>query len=321
MSEALCLAIYGVAVAVLAPTVISRVTRGGTAAPQWGVALWLSALASAIGAWLGAVAMFGYAVVSSDVVQHVALRCISAVCAAALGAHGTPTRWAVLVVFAVVAAGLATAGVRGAAALCRSRRRTLEHAYAARLFGRPDRRLGIVVVDTPNKIVYSVAGRPSAIVVSEPALAALTDLELNAVLAHERAHLSGRHHLILGFARALATVMPPLPLFTAGPTALGRLVEMWADDTAARQHDVRALVTALLALAGPPLPPRRALAAAASGVTERAGRLLDRASATRVRTEWAGSVLLICTLLGTPVLAASSATAGIAWCADLLLSL
>ncbi len=320
MSEALCLAIYGLVVAVLAPRVIFRVTRGANAAPRSGVVLWLCALASATGSWVGAVVLFSRAVIGSDVVRHVAQRCISAVCAAALGAHGTPARWGVLVVFASASAGVAVIGVRGGAALWRSRRRTLAHACAARLVGRLDRRLGIVVVDVPDKIVYSVAGRPSAIVVSEPALAALTDLELRAVLAHEHAHLSGRHHLILGFAQALAKAMPPLPLFTAGPTALGRLVEMWADDNAARRHDARTLVTALLALAGPPTPPQRALAAAASGVTERAGRLLGRASVIQVRSAWAASALLISVLLATPVLAATSATSGIAWCAGLLLS-
>lgn len=320
MSEALCLAVYGILVAVMGPTVIRRVTRGGAAAPRWGILLWLSALSSTVGAWVGAVALFGHAVISSDVVWHVARRCVDAVCAAALGAHGTPTRWAVLVVFAVIAVGVVVAGVRGVGALCRSRRRTLAHAYAARLVGRPDRRLGIVVVDSPDRLVYSVAGRPSAIVVSEPALAALTDRQLRAVLAHERAHLAGRHHLILGCARALATAMPRLPLFTACVAELGRLVEMCADDTAARQHDGRALVTALLAIAGPP-PPRRALAAAASGVTERAGRLLDRASAGRTFAEWTASALLTGGLLAGPVLAVALATVGIAWCGDLFLAL
>lgn len=320
MSEAVCLAVYGLLVAVMAPTLIRCVTRGGTAAPRWAIALWLSALLSTTGAWVGAVALFGHAVIGSDVVRHVARRCVDAVCAAALGAHGTPTRWTLLVVSAVVAVGVVVAGVRGVGALYRSRRRTLAHAYAARLVGRPDRRLGIVVVDAPDRLVYSVAGRPSAIVVSEAALAALTDRQLHAVLAHERAHLAGRHHLVMGCARALATAMPRLPLFTACAAELGRLVEMCADDAAARQHDGRALVTALLALAGPP-PPRHALAAAASGVTERAGRLLDRASAGRTIAERTASALLTGGLLAAPVLAVALAAAGIAWCGDLLLSL
>lgn len=157
--------------------------------------------------------------------------------------------------------------------------------------------------------------------VSEPALAALTDRQLHAVLAHERAHLAGRHHVILGFARAMATAMPRLPLFTACSTELGRLAEMCADDIAARQHDGRALVTALLAHAGPPPPPRHALAAATSGVTERAGRLLDRASAGRTLAEWTASALLTGGLLAGPVLAVALAAVGIAWCGDLFLSL
>lgn len=203
--------------------------------------------------------------ISSDVVRHVALRCISAVCAAALGAHGSPVRWIILALFAVTATGLVVIGISGVALLHRSRSRTFAYARAARSVGRPDRWLGIDGHRCSRQIVYSVAGHPPAIVVSEPTLAALTDLQLRAVLAHERAHLAGRHHLILGLGRALATAMPRLPLFTACAAELRRLVEMCADDAAARLHDVRALVTALRALAGPPVPPRRALAAATSG--------------------------------------------------------
>lgn len=320
MSEALCLAVYGLLVAVVGPAVIRRVTCGRTAAPRWGIALWVSALLSTVGAWVGAVVLFGHALTGSEVVRHVARRCVDAVCAAALGAHGSPTRWAVLTAFTAIAVGVLVAGVRGVGALCRTRRRTLAHAYAARMVGRFDRRLGIVVVDAPERLVYSVAGRPSAIVVSEPALAALTDQQLQAVLAHERAHLAGRHHLLLGGARALATAMPGLPLFTACAAELGRLVEMCADDAAARQHDGRALVTALLAIAGPP-PPRQALAAAASAVTERAGRLLSAASVGRTVTERTASALLTAGLLAGPILAVALATVGIAWCGDLLLSL
>lgn len=321
MNEALCLAVYGIVVAVTGPTVIRYVTRGGTAAPRWAVALWLSAVAGTAGAWVAAIVLFGRAVVGSEKVRHVLARCVEAVCAAALGAHGTPARWGVLVAAALLAVGVVTAGVRGGRALCRGRRRTLEHAYAARLIGRPDARLGIVVVDSPDRLVYAVAGRPAAIVVSEAALAALTEGQLHAVIAHERAHLAGRHHLILGCARAVATAMPRLPLFTACVVEIGRLVEMCADDTAARQHDGRALVTALLALAGPPPAPRHALAAAASGVTERAGRLLGETSPRRAIAERTGSAFLSGGLLAGPILAVTSAAAGFEWCRDLLLAL
>jgi Zn-dependent protease with chaperone function len=56
------------------------------------------------------------------------------------------------------------------------------------------------------------------------------------VLAHERAHLVGRHHLLIAPTRGLATVLPRIDLFALGAIEMGRLVEMRADNAAARAH-------------------------------------------------------------------------------------
>jgi beta-lactamase regulating signal transducer with metallopeptidase domain len=73
------------------------------------------------------------------------------------------------------------------------------------------------------------------------------------VLAHERAHLAGRHHLLLTVTRSLAAVAPAVPLFARGTSAVARLAEMRADDVAARRvgrnQGRRTLLTALLAMA------------------------------------------------------------------------
>jgi hypothetical protein len=112
---------------------------------------------------------------------------------------------------------------------------------------------------------------------------ALDDGQLQAVLAHERAHLAGRHHLLLAAARALATTMPRIRLFTDGHRQLSRLVEMCADDAAARGHGSHALVSALLVLGGGPALPGRALAAAGTAVADRAERLMFPATPTQLR--------------------------------------
>lgn len=84
-----------------------------------------------------------------------------------------------------------------------SRRRASEHAQAARITGRRFPAAGIpalssaVVLDSAQPAVYCVPGRPATIVLTTGALAVLDEPQLLAVLAHERAHLAGRHHLLV----------------------------------------------------------------------------------------------------------------------------
>ncbi len=97
------------------------------------------------------------------------------------------------------------------------------------------------------------------------ALAVLDPAQLTAVLAHERAHLAGRHHLLIALIRALAASFPAVPLFTQGHAEVARLAEMRADDAAARRSGRPALVAALLAMGTGAAVPAAALAAAFAG--------------------------------------------------------
>ena len=106
------------------------------------------------------------------------------------------------------------------------------------------------------------------------AVKSLTEPELAAVLAHERAHLSGRHPQLMMLLRALASAVPALPLFSAAVHSVGRLVEMNADDVAVRGHGRDALLSGLVALAGTPRAGGAALAAADTAVVARAERLV-----------------------------------------------
>jgi len=94
-------------------------------------------------------------------------------------------------------------------------------------------------------------------VISSAALEALTPDQLAAVMAHERAHLRGHHHLVLAGARSLQRAFPRVPLFAAAPTELAALVEMVADDRAGRGGLGTDVATALLALAGMGAPSPR----------------------------------------------------------------
>ena len=165
-----------------------------------------------------------------------------------------------------------------------ARRRATEHAQAARITGR---RLpvkpalpalsGAVVLDTPQPAVYCVPGRPATIVLTTGALAVLDEPQLLAVLAHEHAHLAGRHHLLVTLGKAARAGFPGVPLFTRGADEVARLAEMRADDVAARRSGRVTLLQALVAMGtGQPLTaPSAALAATGGAVTARVRRLLD----------------------------------------------
>ncbi|GAA3228628.1 M56 family metallopeptidase [Pseudonocardia petroleophila] len=297
LEAAACLIGYGIVVAALAPRVLAH-RRHLDRVPTLGVTVWLAGFLGVLVAWVGAVLLVAADVLLSSDVRHVVDRCVASFCAAALGAHGTVGQWLAVGSAVVLVAGTLGTGFGLSRALLRFRARTHRHADAARLLGRYDDALGAVILDVPERVVYAIAGRPPTIVLSRSALRALDENQLAVVLAHERAHLTGRHHLVRGLSSALARVMPRIPLFTAGHRELARLVEMCADDAAIRNRDARHLVSALLALTAPVSIPGSALAAAAGGgVIRRAERLMSRPSRGALR--WtrvllmAGSVALL----------------------------
>jgi Zn-dependent protease with chaperone function len=155
-------------------------------------------------------------------------------------------------------------------------RQALQHAQTARLVGHPEPALGAVLVEHSQPAAYCVAGRHPTVILTTGALEALDPAQLDAVLAHERAHLTGRHHRLIAMARIGRQVLPFLPLMRDADAQVARLAEMHADDTATRASNPRSLATALviLATAGSPGP---GLAAAATDAVERIHRLLGPA--------------------------------------------
>src|SRR6202008_2426088 len=105
------------------------------------------------------------------------------------------------------------------------------------------------------------------------AVQALDPGQLDAVLAHERAHLAGRHHRLVAMARIGHEVLPFLPLMRDAEEQVARLVELHADDAATRARDPRLLATALVVLAAG-ASPAPALAAGATDSVHRIRRLL-----------------------------------------------
>ena len=156
------------------------------------------------------------------------------------------------------------------------REQAQQHAQTARLIGRPEPALGATLVDHPQPAAYCVAGPQPTVVVTTGALQALDPAQLDAVLAHERAHLAGRHHRLVAMATIVRQVLPFLPLTRAADEQVTRLAEMHADDTALRSSDPGPLATALVILATPAAP-AAGLAAAATDAVGRIHRLLGPA--------------------------------------------
>jgi len=188
-------------------------------------------------------------------------------------------------------------------AMTMARRRRARHDETLALVGRPGPVSGMVVLDDDLPLVYCLPGR-GRVVVTTGALNRLDKAQLQAVIAHERAHLSARHHLVIMLARVLPDAFPGIRFLATAADQIGALVEMAADDSAGRQHRLP-LARALLALAASPALAGSPVLAPALGVAHTAGgqrirRLLDQPRPGSPIGRAAGFTV---TLLAAPALA------------------
>jgi Zn-dependent protease with chaperone function len=174
---------------------------------------------------------------------------------------------------ALAGAVVARSAVMAVSHVRATRRHARQHAEAARLVGRREPSLGAVLVDHAQPAAYCVAGPHPTVILTTGALQVLQPDQLDAVLAHERAHLAYRHHHLLAIARIGRQILPFIPLARDAAVQITRLVEMHADDAATGAGDAAPLASALvvLAAAGGPVP---GLAAAATDAVQRIQRLL-----------------------------------------------
>lgn len=107
----------------------------------------------------------------------------------------------------------------------------------------------VLVVRSARPLAFSSTCDGGRVVVTSGLVAVLTPGELRAVLEHERAHLSGRHDLLLLLARLNRACVPALFGARAFDTAVHVLVELAADDAAARRCGAEVLASALRATA------------------------------------------------------------------------
>ncbi len=135
------------------------------------------------------------------------------------------------------------------------RRRRAEHRQLVDLLGerieRPDARVeGVTVLARGNPTVYCLPGRHDRIVLSQEAVDRLDPEELGAVMAHEQAHLSQRHDLLLELFTVLHEAVPRRLRAEKAMREVSLLAEMLADRAAAATVGPLALAHALVAMAG-----------------------------------------------------------------------
>ena len=239
MIAALLLSTYAVIVALAAPALLNRFWPSDRA-PRLTVLLLqilsCSFLAASVGAGLG----LALSLVEGVSELSPALdRCADAL---PVGEHSSVATW------------LGHVGLVGAAALVlrilycvlvtfgRARLRRRAHLKVLRILAIRDERLGVLVLDHPAPACYCL---PGDIVITTGALSRLSAPQLEAVLLHERAHVSGHHHLVIALASAIGRTVPRVRLLTYAERETRRLVELIADDAAVARTGAPAVAAAL----------------------------------------------------------------------------
>ena len=227
------LALGAVSLMVVAPVVLSA-GRWHVRRPRLALALWFGALAAGVALVAAAAAL---------------------VLAASLGLWvlATPEERVVADLAAWIGlalAGALTAGVAGSAQpLGCSMRLALDRLV--RDVVRRDHLPGCTVVwiDAHEPLACAVPGRTPEIVLSTGLRALLTPAQVQAVVAHEYAHVRAGHGLLVRLAEVNARLTPGvLPAGRHLERATLRLVELIADDAAARQAGAANLANALAAM-------------------------------------------------------------------------
>lgn len=279
MTLAACLVAFGALAAWLLPRVLVKYTAAGHA-PRLAVGVWLLAVLSVLLASAAAAA-----IILAEALALVANRATVAQ-ARFPGRTAGEVPWeyvdtaTVALVTAALVPVLLVLTWRAARVLTVTSRARRKLTRAVRLIGRPAPHLGsgTLIVDSVERAAYCLAGRvvtgrSGTVVVTTATLSSLHHDELAAVIAHERAHLAGRHHLLLGFLAAIRRIAPRVPLFVEAEREGARLLEMCADDAARRRYGEKSLVTALLTMSSAPVP-LASLGAGGPAVLLRARRLL-----------------------------------------------
>ncbi len=310
MIVALALLGYAALLLTAGPPALARATWPD-AAPRLGIAAWFALTGSAVvSVAAGGLALMVPAVRVSGDLAGLLAACVMALRAQYAHPGGAALTGAGAVLALAVLGRVAWCIVRALVTAARARRR---HRLRLSLVATPDPQLGAVIVSHHEPAAYCLPGPGCRIVLTTGALGALDEAQLRAVLAHERAHLRGRHHLLVTLAGALSAAFPRVPAFRISREQVSRLAELRADDAASAAAHRLAVAGALLSMsAGVP--------AAALGVgtadAARVRRLIDGPAAiTRTRAASVAFSAIAVALVPLLLLAGPAASArGMNYC-------
>lgn len=296
MTAPITLTAFAVIAATLGPWLLRR-SEWPDRSPRLGILAW-QALTLSI---FAAVLLVGAALALPEVPFSADLGTLLSACTAAVQAqYATPGGAALSLTGGMLAVTvIARVGYCLAAGLLTARRQRRQQLGALATVRRRRDCGDALVVDHSTVAVYCLPGRHQQIVVTTAAVAALDPAQLAAVLAHERAHLRGRHHLVLTGSDTLRRAFPWIRVFRDAHHATVRLVELHADDVASRGNDRLTIATALVRLAEASAP-TAALGAGGSTSLARVRRLVAPADPLSVAGS-ATAVLVTLALLALPV--------------------
>lgn len=132
----------------------------------------------------------------------------------------------------------------------KGRKRRQRHLQLLTLFGKSVHDLQAVILPSRQPLAYSVPGPDGGhAVISDCVLAEFTREEVDSVLAHEKAHLRQRHHLLTQFSDAWCAVLPKHSFAVRFAERFHGLIEMRADCAASVRCGRRATASALARMA------------------------------------------------------------------------
>lgn len=233
----------------------SRMLRGARwtrRAPGLGILMWQALTLSVLmaGILVGVALVFPSLPASADVATF-----LEACTSALRQQYQTPGGQALGIVGGLVAAGISTRLGYCAITAVRTIRHTRasQHQHLA-ITSRLDPRWQVRVVEHSTAAAYCIPGHQAKIVFTSSAMSDLDDGQVSAVIAHERAHLRGRHDLVLALFGALRTAFPSVASMKLAQPEVAQLLEMRADDCALRSTDRLTLARALVCLSQAPVP-------------------------------------------------------------------
>ena len=112
----------------------------------------------------------------------------------------------------------------------------------------------LCVLEHSTPTAYCVPGLRSRVVLSQGTIDALPAEQVEAVLAHERAHLRERHDLILEFFTVMYMALPPILRSPEALREVQLLAEVLADRSAVKAVGPVVVARAVVTMAGSTAP-------------------------------------------------------------------